>query len=238
MAAPKLILRALELREAAPLRERRPAQLFTKRLEHPRRILALVESHAESDETKYEARRLYVVSLATAFEVYWREFFRFSLDRYRPSDSQVSHFTKVSLTLADVATVLGRKLTFGELVSCAFSFRGAEALNAAASSMLQIDAFTAFRSESFSIEVVRRKTDRGRVPKPTVYPGVQILRSAMPQLVKCYEIRNEVVHNLGNKHRLIPRDLFEIEGQMSTFNIFFSLFLEVQLELLFGKGDA
>lgn len=238
MPTPKLIQRALELREAAPLRERRPAQIFAKRLEHPRRVLALVEAHAESDETKYEARRLYVVSLATAFEVYWREFFRFSLDRYRPSDSKVSHLTKVTLTLADVATVLGRKLTFGELVSCAFSFRGVDALNVAASSVLQDDAFTAFRDKRFRIEVVRRKTDRGRIPKPTIYPGVQILRSALPQLTKCYDIRNEVVHNLGNKHRLISRDLFEIEGQMNTFNIFFSLFLEGQLELRFGKGHA
>ena len=60
MATPRLIQRALELRDAAPLRERRPQILFEKRLALPQEALMLVEKHADSDEVRFEARRQYI----------------------------------------------------------------------------------------------------------------------------------------------------------------------------------
>lgn len=236
MATPRLIQRALELRDAAPLRERRPQHIFTKRLERPRAILTLVEKHAESDEIRYEARRQYVVALATAFEVYWREFFRFSLDRYRPTESQVAHLTKVSVTLADVGAILGRKLTFGELISCAYSFRGVEALNAGASAVLQLDAFASFREQDFKLDVIPTKKEKKRPPTSFVHSGTKVLDAGLPKIRKCFEVRNEVVHNIGTKYQLSRHDLFEIEAQINTFNIFFSLFLQGEFDARFGKN--
>jgi hypothetical protein len=88
------------------------------------------------------------------------------------------------------------------------------------------------------MEGVRRKNARGAPMKPVTYCGAQVLKACAPQLTKCYDIRNEVVHNLGNKHKLILRDVYQLEDQTSTFNIFFSLFLESQFDLKFGEGDA
>lgn len=235
MATPRIIQRALELRASAPLKERRPDRLFTKRLQEPREILRLVEKQEDGSELKLEARRQYVVALATAFEVYWREFFRFSLDRYRPSEETVSHLTKISVTLADVGAILGRKLTFGELISCAYSFRGPEALNSTASAILRFDAFSEFRERRFEIRVIPDRRHKKPLRKKWIRSGAEVLKAALPQLSRCFSIRNEVVHNMGTKFKLTQQDMFEIEGQTSTFDVFFSLFLEGELDICFGK---
>lgn len=238
MATPKLIERVLELRQAARLRERRPARLFETRLRRPRQVLSLVEKHADSEELRHEARRQYIVTLATAFEVYWREFFSFSLDQYRAPHASVSHLTKVSVTLADVGAIIGRKLTLGELISCAYSFQGVEALNAAASAVIEMDAFALFRKSNFRIDVVRKKGDEKPHPKPITQTGVDVLTSALPQVKRCFTIRNEVVHNIGRRVQPSLKELFEIEGCMSTFNVFFSLFLQGQFDTRFEDVDA
>lgn len=239
MTAPRPIQRALELRDAAPLKDRRPDRIFDKRLNEARELLDLAEEHAKSEAAKFEARRTYIVHLATAFEVYWREFFRATTDRVRPSSAGFSHLTKVTLTLAEMSTVLGRKLTLGELLSCAYSFRGVDALKFAASSVLQLDAFTEFGKTEYEIKVLpHKRLAKSLRRKIWRYKGAQILKSSLPLINECYRIRNETVHNTGFRVRLTRHEVFPMEAQMRTFNIFFSLFLQGRFEDKFLKKDA
>jgi len=232
MATPHPIQRAKRLRDAAPLKERRPERLFSNRLEEPWRILQLVEINMTNEATKLEARGMFVVSLATAFELYWREFFRAMINRYTKDGQSMGHLTKVSVSIGDVATFIGEKLTLGELISCAYSFRGPEALNLAASTILQVDAFGSFRKSKYMIKEVPRKnraSKHGPIAEDTVL-GKEILADTLPLLARCFTIRNETVHNFGKMYVVSRGDIFKMKAQIGTFNIFFGLFVERLLE--------
>ncbi|MBK8323404.1 MAG: hypothetical protein IPL06_11850 [Betaproteobacteria bacterium] len=199
----------------------------------PREVLRLVEQHASDEAMKEDARRQFVVSMATAFEMYWREFFRFSLDKRRPTDEQLAHLTKVTVTLADVGAILGRKLTFGELFACAYSFRGPDALNAASSAVLRANAFEEFANAKITVQPIETPNMRAPLPPLKVITGRDVLKSSLPGLERCFKIRNATVHDSARGLVLSPRDVGQMELQLSTFNIMVGAFVEGRLDKLF-----
>lgn len=240
MANTRVVQRAMGLRGVAPLKERRPERLFDRRLKEPWKILREIEDSDLDQRAKFEARRMFVVALATAFELYWREFFRVMIDQCARSGASLTHLTKTTVTLGDIATVIGERLTLGELVSCAYSFQGAEALGATASTVLKLEAFGSFRKMPYRFEEVpyRNRSRKHGASVATVISGREILDRAMPAISHCYSMRNETVHNLGTKYELTMADVTAMYEQVSTFNIFFGLFIERQFQRLRKSGGA
>lgn len=228
----KTLDKVLLLRQYGRLRSKEPMRQYRNRLYAPERILALAERHATGEPTKREARRQYVVCVCAAFETYWREFVRVTIDRHRMPPTTFAHLKRMSFTLADVHCILGRKVTVGELMSCSFVFQGTQAVNAALSEILQLDLFGEFAKARFAITEVPDKTHDKRKPmaKAELF-GRDILRSTCPDIERCFTVRHDTVHGSGALHRLpvdTPRLLANSVWQ-------FNLFLGMHLEQLFSR---
>lgn len=214
-------------------------RLYRNRLHAPRRVLELVESSSQSPATRYEARRQFIVSVCAAFECYWRSLVRLSLDEKSIPEGSLQHLNKISFTLGDVQSVVGKRLTIGELVACSFSFQGPDAVNKALSEILQIKYFSDFGSQSFRLEeVVDLQGAGNREPAVLTLTGVQLLRNFLRDVEKCFEIRHDTVHNTGALHRVSDRRVPQIENSVWQFNLYMGLHLEHRVDRIWGYKHA
>lgn len=232
----KPLERALALRKSAHLRSKEPMRVYRNRLRQPERILELVEKRVEQIATKYEARRLFLVSISAAFEAYWREFVRINIDKHKVPIGTISHLKRASFSLEDVQRIIGKKLTLGELIASSYSFQGADAVNFALSEILQIKLFSEFREAAFEIrEIPRKKRSKKRPLATTTIRGRQILASCCPIIERCFAIRHETVHNTGRIYRVGDFEAQRIENAAWQFNVFLGMHLERRFNEIWGR---
>ena len=229
--------KALEVRKSRHLKAKVPRRAFYNRVKRAQSVLELVEKAKTDQSVKYEARRNFLVSLCAAFETYWRDFIRETIDRNEPPSKRIRHLRKTSFTLSDVMTIVGRKLTLGELMASAYSFQSTSDVNLAVSHLLDIDAFSEFSRAKYEIkEVVPKRDSLKRKPLVETFAGARILGHTA-RIDRCFEIRHETVHHTGSRYRVTARQVVEFHGSMSTFNLFFSLFIEKRAAKIWGTGD-
>lgn len=232
----KAIEKALVLRRSGRLRSREPMRLFLRRLREPERILAVLERGGLRESSKQEGRRQYLVALCAAFESFWREFVRVNVDRHRVPKESLDAMKRLSFTIADIRNVIGRKLTLGELISCSYSFQGADAVNVALSEILGIKVFSEFAGARFAIREVPRKTrPKRRALLKTEILGRELLQSTLPAIQKAYTIRHDTVHNTGAVHRVTERETRVIGNAAWQFSAFLGMHLEGTFGRLWGR---
>lgn len=222
----KTIARAIEVRVGGRLKSTDPRNAFENRLKAPRQILDCIEATSLSPATKLEARRLFIVCICAAFETFWRDTIRSIVKKVGISESLKRALAKQPFSLADLSDVFGRELTIAELVACSYTFQHPDAVRQAISDALGIDAFAELRKARFAIVEIPRKNRR--VGKPLLrseVTGEYALRQIKP-IIRCFAIRHETVHHVGHNHRVSRRDVALLEGAISNFNMFLSIFLE------------
>ena len=194
-----------------------------------------IEQSQERSAVKLEARRLYLVCLCAAFETYWRDFFRLTVDRYHIAVDGNNYLNRATFSYSDVRSIVGRKLTLGELVSATFTFQSTSTVNQAASEILGIDAFKRFAKAQFMLQEVppTNPSKNNRSLMENTFTGLVALRRRSI-IDKCFSIRHETVHHTGNRYRPSQAKVLEMDGAVFMFNTFFSLFVESRAEKL-GK---
>lgn len=208
---------------------------YRNRLYAPQRILALAERHATGEPTKREARRQYIVCVCAAFETYWREFVRVNVDRHRMPDATFAHLKRMSFNLSDVHSILRRKVTMGELLSCSFSFQGSEAVNAVLTEILKLDVFTEFAKAQFEFQAVPDKDHKKGEPlNRVVFTGRNILKETLPDIDRCFTVRHDTVHGSGALHRLPIHTPEHLANSVWQFNYFLGSHLEQTFASLWG----
>ena len=211
-------------------------RLFLRRLREPERILNLIERSEVRESSKQEARRQYLVAVCAAFESFWREFVRVNIDRHRVPRASLSALKNVSFTIGDVQSILGRRLTLGELISCSYSFQGTEAVNAALSEILRFKVFSEFAGARFAVrEVPRKNRPKSRALVKTEILGRDVLKSTLPAMQKAYAIRHDTVHNTGAAHRVAEREARTVANAAWQLNTFLGMRLESKFDQLWGR---
>jgi hypothetical protein len=229
--------KALALRKSAHLRAKEPLAVYNRRLQAPRKILELVEGTALPPRVKREARRLFAVTVAAAFESYWREFIRVTVDTNNISAQHLAHLRKVSFTVAEVHDIVRRQVSLGELVAGTYTLQGMDIVAQAWSELLGIDFLKRFSECRFAIiEEPRKNRSRPRPIARTVVAGKDILRRHLKNLQRCYVVRHDTVHDTGARHRLSERDPLAFENASFNLIIFPSLFVENEVERLWGTN--
>ena len=230
------IEKALLLRKSAHLRSKEPMRQFLNRLREPRRLLELIESRPLPTSTKLEARRQFLICVCAAFETYWREFVRVNVDRHRIPKSAIEHLKRISFTLADVHSIVGRELTVGELISCSFSFQGTDAVNSAFSEILQVKLFSEFSEACFQIREIPRKNRAKKEPLArSDLLGKDVLKGTCAAIDRCFTIRHDSVHSSGTIHRVAERETWRLENAAWQFNVFLGMHLEGRFAKLWGR---
>ena len=183
-----------------------------------RELCDFVEKSKLPGGVKCEARRLYLVVLCAAFEIFWRDFLKLCIDEFRPNEEQLSHLTKQSFTIAEMAEIASKRVSFGELISYGYRFQSTEAVNRAFSEVFSFDAFGGLGRATFGLfEPMSRKRKPVREMFRRPMHGSSILKLC-PKIDACFKIRHETVHNLGTIHRVSRRQVLDFEGAISTFN--------------------
>jgi len=225
----KTLHKVHELRKSLHLRSSEPQRAYENRLRRPRQILRIVEDKEPSISILYEARRAYIVSLACAFEIFWRELVRYSIDAEGIDQTKLRGLDSVKMSLSEMAEVFHHDMTLGELVSSSFSFQGVAHVSKAISALLGIDAFTEFRSFKFQMSYINPKT-KEKVKQPVCLGPDALKRSKF--INQCFEIRHDSVHNTGTRFRVKPDLISRIEDAMWRFNGFFGMFTEAKFQRL------
>jgi hypothetical protein len=199
-----------ELRRFKRLVSRDPLTGFHRRIWWPRELLALSEQHADSLAVKYEARRMYIVSLCAAFEIFWRDFMKVCVDEARLSHQDLQHMSKPVIGISDVALMIDQKANIGELVSCSYTFQGCDVIDRAFSEIFR------FRPYQL-IEKTKLKMLEPQSGTKIELTGEDILNERNI-IDRCFQVRHETVHNVGSGFRPSLASIAEGERAMIAFN--------------------
>lgn len=221
----KTVEKALEQRKAAVLKSKNPDRAFQNRIKGPKRLLELAENSSEPPRVKLEARRLYIVALCSAFEIYWRDLIRQVVDGYSLTPPSGRTFGKPSISLSDLTQVIGKKLTMGELISCSYTFLSVSTVNKAISDLFGIDAFSEFNKFKFVLQEVPRKNRKSNKPLLREVITGNIALKEIGFIEECFAIRHETVHHTGIRCRPSRMSLFKYDHAIWLFNAFFGLFV-------------
>lgn len=229
----KAIDKALELRKSIHLRSAVPQREYDNRLRQPRRILKIVEDAHPRRATLYEARREYIVCLASAYEIFWRDMIKNLIDDRKAGQAKLKGLEALKMSMSEIADIFRHGMTLGELVSCSISFQGVAHVNKAVSSLLGIDAFSMFRKFRYRLYIMNPDTKTEEKGDSVCLGPEALKRSSF--IDRCFEIRHDSVHNTGTRFS-VSRDLVSrIEDAMWFFNLTFGLFTEKKFEELEGK---
>ncbi len=122
-------------------------------------------------------------------------------------------------------------------MASAYSFQSTSAVNLAVSHLLDIDAFSEFSRAKYEIkEVVPKRSSSKRKPLVETLAGAKIL-SHTARIDRCFDIRHDTVHHTGSRYRVSATQLADFRASMATFNLFFSLFIELRVAMIWGHGD-
>lgn len=210
--------KALQIRANWLRKTRRPQTAAAQRLRPALELSYLVDKHLpRNEQAQLEARRNLVIALVASFEIYWRETFRHVIDRERISADRFKKLDRVTFSLAEADTILGKKLSLGELVACCHTFQSAEAVNGLASAILGRDFFREFHGKEFLIAPADRKD---RHIKPAKLTGAQVFEIHLPNVVRCMKLRHDLVHDWPSRVRISRKEVGEMHGSISTWNIF------------------
>lgn len=199
-----------ELRRFKRLVSRDPTSGFLRRICWPRELLALSERHAGSHALKYEARRMYLVSLCAAFEIFWRDFMKVCVDEARLSYQDLQHMSKPVIGISDVALMIDQKATMGELVSCSYTFQGCDVIDKAFSEIFRFKPYQLI--EKTKLNLLDPKSG-----KRIELTGEDILNERNI-IDRCFQIRHETVHNVGSGFRPSLASIAEGKRAMIAFN--------------------
>ena len=214
----KTLEKVAEIRRSIHLKPPIPEDAFVARMRRARALCDFVEESQLPSGVKCEARRLYLVVLCAAFEIFWRDFLKLCIDEFRPNEQQLSHLTKQSFTIAEMAEIASKRVSFGELISYGYRFQSTDAVNRAFSEVFSFDAFGSLSRATFGFfELMTRKRKPVSKMARSGMHGSAILKLC-PKIDSCFKIRHETVHNLGTIHHVSRRQVQEFEGAISTFN--------------------
>lgn len=222
-----------QLRKSIHLQSPVPERAYHSRIRRPREILRIIESQQPSNSILYEARRGYIVSIACAFEIFWRQMVKNSIDNEGLDQTKLKGLDTVKLSMHEMADVFYHGITLGELISSSFNFQGVTNVNRAISTLLGIDAFTEYRSFKYRIYTFDPETKQEEKGDP-MYLGLEALKRSH-FIDRCFEIRHETVHNTGTRFRVSNDLISHIEGAVFLFNLTFGLFSEKKFGDLLTK---
>ena len=218
--------KVLAVRRNAKLKSLVPMRTFHARLKQPRVILDLVEKKGTS-AARFEARRLYLVALCAAFELFWRDLLSRSVTRSRHSVQRNAQLGRVNFNIGDVQQIIERKIKIGELMACAYSFQGPDPVNQAVSEIFGVQAFTKFRSTKYELREVPRKNRSKKLgPPSTSYITGEFALKKTHLISKCFAIRHDTVHDIGVRHRISRSRCFEMDQAIWVFNMLFGMFVQ------------
>ncbi|MCH8011806.1 MAG: hypothetical protein IIA61_07650 [Candidatus Marinimicrobia bacterium] len=219
----KPIDKALLLRKSKHLRSKEPLQAFGRRMNSPRKILNIIESSNNSNRIKLEARRQYIVSLITAFEIFWREHIRITIDSYQLTEKHLSKIRSHKFSFGDLHAVLGKNLTVGELLTSAYSFQSRMGIERLINDLFDVNLYSELRSGK--LKVVITLVDDPEL-KENVVKMDFLLNGAIPALDKCVAIRNSTVHDTGTIYRPSENSLRQYESWIGMYNLFVGVGVE------------
>lgn len=219
----KPIDKALLLRKSKHLRSKEPLLAWERRLRRPGEILRLVEKHAPDEGLKLEARRQYIVSIMTAFEIYWREFLRKTIDRNNLTAKQLKRVRGIKLSIAELDRIIGREITIGELLVSAYSFQGRSGVERLVGDLMDIDLYGELRRAQLTMVLA----DNGKAGKSEATMNIDMfLKNTIPVIDKCQEIRNHTVHDTGTLYRPSSKTIRRYDSNVGFYNLIVGLGVE------------
>ncbi|MDD5756955.1 MAG: hypothetical protein PHR23_06725 [bacterium] len=223
------IEKALKLRKSIPLKSKEPYWAFQNRLIKPNRILSEIEKIIKNKSLLYEARRQYIISLCAAFEIFWRDYVKITLNKYKLTEKSLENIKNIKFTFKDIHNILGYKLTIGELIASIYTFQDPDIINQVANEVMGFDFYKILSKTKYqiTIEIVKEKS----IISDKTVDGKEILEN-IKCIKKCFLIRHEAVHDTGNRFRVTRKNIAAMHNAMHLFILIGGLCWESEVEKL------
>ena len=227
-----IIEKILKLRKSAPLKAKEPFRAFRSRLSKPYAVLFIVEKNTKNNTLIHEARRQFVVSLASAYETYWRDFIKTTINDSEIKNLYLENIRNTKFSFDELHQIMGHKLTLGELISASYTFQSTDVINCVVKNIFNIDLFASFAKAKYKMtvrEVVKKRKNKKPRAFSQIIKGTDILRDRK-YIDRCFEIRHETVHDTGARFKLSSKNIQKMHGVMFYFNWFLSSKLEDEIK--------
>jgi hypothetical protein len=202
------ISKALKLRESLSRTSQNTLDRFYNILSEPKKLLEFIEDKTQRKELIQEARKNYIVALATAFEVFWREFIREAVDS---TDIKKAKLSKRKFSFNEITEILGHKLTLGELVASIENYQGIEPLQEVSQEIFGFDFLGCLSKDE--IEVFENDEPVLKIKGEEILKGKTYIEQG-------FEMRHQIVHDAGSGLNISKNQVNKIERFMGLFCIF------------------
>jgi hypothetical protein len=242
--------KALKLRNSLPLKDKRPFNAFIKRVFYSFQVTAIMDklpvnqAKISKKRLKYhesilfELRRQCIVAMCAAYEIFWRDFFKFTFDQNFPSGKLPGGLRSKNIDIGQLTQIIGEKLTIGELISLSYTFRGTEEINTVVKNMLDFDLFARLSksTQKFGFQT-GKDIGEGFVAFPqTGTTGKYILQNS-GLIEKAFKIRDQTVHNTAERLQLTEKQIAGIFIEVFLFNIHAAVEIEKIVSELCEKNN-
>jgi hypothetical protein len=182
-------------------------------------LLNEIENKVKSRHCIQEARKQFVTSYITAFEVYFKDRFLTLLKIF--GYSGLIKQVDVKYSLSEVETILANNITIEDLIVSHYNFQRLDHINEAFSKLFNIKFYEVLKSNSF---VVSAKLDPLKVDK------------YFYKYLKAFiELRHDIVHDINFKKCITRRDIVKYISICDNFVLAVDVFSDIEIKKMSKK---
>jgi len=145
--------RIIEARLARRGRSSVPYSFFLDKIDLADKLLGIINKRTRDPRLLREARGQFVTSATTAFEVYFREMLRKSIDEGQVDIGKVPELEKERISVADLEWMKTKHVSAGELAYSAYNFQSLENINKVFSGVIGRDFISAVRERTYDCPI-------------------------------------------------------------------------------------
>lgn len=202
----------LAARKARKKRSNIPIEFFMDKYLNADDLLITIDKKIKRKDLKYEARKQYIISLVTAFEVYFKEAFILLIDEKRLDISKIKTLFNRKYDFEEVLLINKKRISAGELAASQFNFQELESIQKAFSSLLGRD---------FISELKRYRWIYGDRKNEFI----QLDKDFYIKLERILNLRHNFTHDINFKDFISKKEIKDISSNLFTFVSLVNFFL-------------
>lgn len=215
----------LEKRESRKGRKGSPYSNFYKKIQRSFHVVYYTEDAKgkNGQKIKSEARKQFIVSLVTAFEVYLTDVVLELIDTQKTEKSRLLKLVTKKYTLTDIDNILSQEITIGELICEERNFQNMESTFSFLDEVFEEDFKRSLEKNKFQYQSKDKK----------IY-SISMRRGFFRRLKLCLKLRHSFVHDVS----FSKTPSFQDVGNYCILIMNLAICIDVKVDLLRGVASS
>ena len=177
------------------------------------KLLEEIEKNIKSRHCIQEARKQFITSYVTAFEVYFKDSLIYLLKIF--GNTKISEHIKIKFEMDEVERIIKEKISMNEVIASYFNFQDLSQIDKAFSSILEVSFFEELKTRKFYV------SERLR--------DFKLHKNFYKEIKSFINMRHDFVHDINFNKNITRAQLDRYIGILSFFIIGADIFIDKEV---------